>query len=458
MNLRAQVELKVSKLNAKGRKGFRKRHEGRAFLCVPLRLRPSCSRSRAAVLFVICAAILLLAPARSSAQVSPAEIVNPRLKALEQTHLAKLMAINRTIGLLAYPFDFSLNRHVRSDSLDSKGANAQMGVDGRGLEFISFQDQVVLKVSGNYKAAFDADRLTPNQRAGRVFNEVVFQILEILPGYFSMTDGFDAFGFEISYHVRRQTAHYEYEGKEFLVAVLSKRDALRYAKAPTDSERQEILNRSEIFLDGKPFGLALGTPEPLNVEGLQRSVKPKQNASALSGELSSGDSNLQPPETVTPATQEDADRLQTKYKSQLEALAGEGLSKYHFVPYAPPSFVIFRNQLELQLTLRNPNSFDKDATSIYKRAARSFDLFLAPELKSMLERVPDDAEINGLDITVLNDLTSPAGHSSEALEFVCPLAALRKFANADITNQDLINQSVVLVNGVRITLNLQQVE
>jgi len=30
--------------------------------------------------------------------------------------------------------------------------------------------------------------------------------------------------------------------------------------------------------------------------------------------------------------------------------------------------------------------------------------------------------------------------------------------DAEITNQDLINQSVVLVNGVRIALNLQTVE
>jgi hypothetical protein len=36
--------------------------------------------------------------------------------------------------------------------------------------------------------------------------------------------------------------------------------------------------------------------------------------------------------------------------------------------------------------------------------------------------------------------------------------ALRNFVNADITNQQLIDQSIVLVNGVRIALNLQLVE
>ena len=410
-----------------------------------------------------CAAILIFAPSPSSAQVSPVELLNPRLKALEEAHLTKLMAMNRTIGLLTYPFEFSLNRYVGSDSSDAKGAKEKIAVDGRGLEFVNFHDQAVLKVTGNYNAAFDADQLTANQRASRVFNDVVFQILQVLPGYFSGADGFDGVGFEISYHVRRKAAHYEYEGKEFLVAVLSKRDALRYAKAPTDSERQEILNRSEIFLNGKAFGLSLGATEPFNVEALKRSVKqqPRNGATdgtAVSGDSVSGEASVQPAERVAIATQDDVARLEAKYKTQLDALAGTGLSKYHFVQYAPPSFVIFHNRLELQLTLRNPNSFEKDGTSIYKRAARSFDLFLAPQLKSIIEQVPDDAEINGLDITVLNDLTAPASHYSEALEFICPLKALRKFANADIANQDLINQSVVLVNGVRITLNLQQVE
>jgi hypothetical protein len=416
------------------------------------------SKSTAAFI-ATCTLLLLFGSARSSAQVSPAEIRNPQLKALEQAHLTKLIAINRTIPLLTYAFPFSPNRYV---GLDNK---TQTAVDGRGLEFVNFHDQVVLKVTGNYAAAFDADRLTANQRSSRVFNDVVYQILEVLPGYFKVSDSFDAVGFEIGYHVRRKAPHYEYEGKEILVAVLSKADALRYAKAPTDSERQELLNRSEIFLNGKPFGLALSGSEPLDVATLQRSVKRPATAATNSGRTgedtsaTSESTSVQIPDRAAPVrTQADAERLEAKYKSQLETLAAAGLANYHFVQYAAPSFAVFRNQIVLQLTLRNPNTFDKEATSIYKRAARSFDLFLAPQLKSILERVPEDAELGGLDITIINDLTSPTGHSSEALEFVCPVKGLRKFANADITNQDLINQSVVLVNGVRINLNLQQVE
>jgi hypothetical protein len=155
----------------------------------------------------------------------------------------------------------------------------------------------------------------------------------------------------------------------------------------------------------------------------------------------------------------DPDALQKKYQSLLEALKEEGVAKYHFVDYAPPSFVLIRDQAALQATLRSTEMFDKNATSIYRRAARTFDLFLAPQLKGILGNIPEDADFNVLDFTIILDLTdSNSAKSSEAIEFILPLELARRFALADVTNQDLINDSTVLVNGIRISLNLAQVE
>ena len=426
--------------------------------------------------------VILLCSAASFAQVSPVEILNPQLKATEQAYLTKLATLNRAIAKMKFPFILSLNRYAGLDPKD------QLGADGRGLEFVNFHDRLVLKLTGNYNAAYNSDLLTPNQRSNRVFDEVIVPILQLLPNYFSTSEDFDAFGFEIAYHVRRKTHDYEYEGKEILVVVLDKADALTYLSAEQHSNRQEVLNRAAIYVDGQPFGLALGERDPFKVEALERSVRKQPGpvpAQRTVSDSSSTDedertvraienriplfraSSLDSPKNaarpeaqsshVTP-TQADADTLQRKYQSQLDALAKEGAASLHFVDYAPPSFVVFRNQFVLQLSLRNPQSFDNDASSIYKRAARSFDLFLAPQLKPLLDKIPASAEIGGLDITIVNDLTSRTTHSSEALEFICPLRALRQFVAAEITNQELINQSVVLVNAVRIALNLQQVE
>jgi hypothetical protein len=122
-----------------------------------------------------------------------------------------------------------------------------------------------------------------------------------------------------------------------------------------------------------------------------------------------------------------------------------------------PSLALFRNSLYLQLTLRNPEVFDKEKTSLYKRAALSFDTFLAPHLADLVSRIPAISSLKGLDITILVSVSSSSS-PSEAVEFIFPLAAMHSFASYEITNQQLIEQGLVIVNGVRISLNLQQVE
>ena len=161
---------------------------------------------------------------------------------------------------------------------------------------------------------------------------------------------------------------------------------------------------------------------------------------------------------AAPPSREAVDQLQSKYQPKLDAFHKLGQAKFHFVEYAPPSFVLFQNRVALQLTLRNPTLFDAASTSIYKRAAKDFDLFLGPQLRDLLDQTPEDALIYSLDVSVLTQFKFSTGSSSEAIEFIFPLKALREFTNAEITNQQLINQGVVLVNGVRIDLTLQLVE
>lgn len=226
---------------------------------------------------VLCGVFLFLWMPSLFAQVGPAEIKNPNLKEAEQAYFQQLLALNQSISEMKFPFKFSLNRHVGLDPKD------QIGSDTRGLEFVNFHEREVLKFTGNYNAAFNAESLTPNQRAGRVLNEVILPMLRLLPDHFNEKAAFDAFGFEIGYHVRRHTRSYEYEGKEILVVVFSKSDGFRYANLGEDASRQEILNRSEIFLNGTPLGLALNVAEPFEIEALvRRPASAAQNNPAVS--------------------------------------------------------------------------------------------------------------------------------------------------------------------------------
>jgi hypothetical protein len=378
---------------------------------------------------------LLISGLTGFAQISPGEITDPQLRVVEQSYLPKLIEINRAVETTKFPFLFSLSRYVGLDPKQQKGA------DKRGLEFVNFHGRVVLKTTGNYNAAYNASLLTPNQRTNKTLDEVIQPILSLMADRFSADDKFDAFGFEIGYHVRTKTSGIDYEGKENLVVVMDKADAFNYVVAKDDSDRQQILGRAEVFINGKPLGVQRGGLEPFSLEVVNRA-------------------DLNQESTVPPAAAEqDVRKLQMKYQTQLDLLASEGAARFHFVEYAPPSLARFRDQVYLQVTLRNPEKFNKESTSIYKRAAESFDLLLAPQLKGIVDRLPRIAGVSGVGFSILNEVSSTSGpSSSEAVEFFLPMVAIDRFANTEITNQDLINQGVVLINGVRISLDLQRVE
>src|ERR1700694_2842279 len=101
------------------------------------------------------------------AQVNAAEITNPQLKAAEADYYPQIMALYRAINGMPAPFSFRLSRYVGLDT--SQHAEA----DSRGIEFVYFQNRLLLKISGNYNAAYSAERLTQNQRASHTFSDVI---------------------------------------------------------------------------------------------------------------------------------------------------------------------------------------------------------------------------------------------------------------------------------------------
>ncbi len=433
-----------------------------------------------ALLLFLTTALALSSASKLSAQVNPNEILNPDLKALEKEYFPQLKSLNQAIAKMHFPYPFFLSRYVGIEP------SKQAETDSRGLEFVKFRDRTVLKITGNYEAAYSATQFTRNERAARTFQDVLLPILQTVTQTIPPDIACDAIGFEVSYHTRSADKGYDYEGKELFVIVVDRADAFVLSQATNDTERQDILNKSLIFLGGKEFGLSLLEKDPYAASALPGG-KPAKIDSSSTVDTSSTLSRLNHPSpsaiplaaagispesslrTVTKpdlsqakpvATQEDVDRLQTQYHAQLDALSREGQAKFQFVDYDPPAFVIISKQLALQMTLRNYLRFDIEKSSIYKRAAQTFDLFLAPKLKDILDKIPDDNAISTYDFSVVNPLTSGMStrERSEAVEFIVPANLARQFVNNEITNQALIDKSQVLVNGVRIALNLQLVE
>jgi hypothetical protein len=416
----------------------------------------------------------------AAAQVSPNEILDPQLKALEKEYFAQLKTINQEITKEQFPFAFNLNRVVGLDP------SQQIEADTRGLEFRRFKDRVILKATGNYNAAYDSKQFTRNERAARTFRDVFLPVFESITRNIPPDVDCDSIGIEVAYHVRDVTKSYDYEGMEIFVVVLDRKDVFQMVLEKDDNARQEILNRSLVYLGGQEYGLSLLDRDPMVVDTQARWKSTKIDATSTASSSTSAsrlirsNPNLLPSATAgypldssastapkvdlsqskPAATPADAERLQTQYQHQLDALSNAGRAKFGFVDYDPPAFVVVSRQMVLQMTMKNTTRYDPEKTSIYKRAALTFDLFVAPKMKDVLEGIPSDMPVDYYDFSVMNSLVPNSGgkERSEAIEFLLPKNLAQKFANSEITNQELLDKGQVLVNGVRIALNLQLVE
>ena len=437
------------------------------------------SISRRGVFTFLCVAALVLGcAANACAQVSPNEILDPQLKSLEKQYFAQLKTINQEIARTQFPFSFSLNRVVGLDP------SQQIEADTRGLEFRRFKDRVILKATGNYNAAYDSKQFSRNERAARTFHDVFLPILQSITRNIPPDVDCDSIGIEVAFHVRDAQKSYEYEGKDILVVVMDRKDAFQMALEKDDNARQQILNRSMIYLGGEEYGLSLLDRDPTVIDTQARSRSNKVDATSTASSSTSAsrlihsNPNLMPSATAGTAmdasaapkvdlsqskpavTAADAERLQAQYQHQLDALSSAGQAKFGFVDYDPPTFVVVSKQMVLQMTMKNTARYDPEKTSIYKRAALTFDLFVAPKMKDVLEGIPSEVPVDYYDFSVINTLASSSGGKdhSEAIEYLMPKNLAQKFTNSEVTNQELIDKGQVLVNGVRIALNLQLAE
>ena len=394
------------------------------------------------------------------AQVSPTEVQNPRAKADEQKYLPQLVALQKSIGSANFPFTFRLARY-----LDARPGQ-RAALDSNGLEFVFFQQKVVLKVSAFYRVAFNSMQVTQNGRASQTMQQALLPVLRMITQQMPQTYDYDAIGFEVLYDARDTSGSYDYEGHEVLTAVFGRDDAFALAKAATNEERQEILNRSDVFVNGKEFGLALGQSEPMNVEALDRPVaQPSLERASFTpakvvrpsvAAVSPDTDDVQTVRTIESSSVDmDASGLQQKLQSEVNAIRdGNELTTSPQVTNLP-SLETEGDQRTLRFAMQNTLSFERGQSSIYKRAAQSFDLFLAPELKDISEKIPADVAVDAIHFSVLNHL---GAEKNETIEYICPVDSMRAFVANKITTQELINKSVVLVNGVRIGVDLQLVE
>ena len=357
---------------------------------------------------------------------APAEIADPTLRGLQQSHLEELRAIAAAITGHHFPYRFYLSRKLDLTERD------QQSSDQRSIQFDRFQGQLVLKITGNYFAAYSAARMTNEERARQTYRDVMLPILQAAAPALAGADVPSAFALEISHHVVRKVLGVDTEAAENVVLILPKASAQLLAAARDEAGRDAALLKGSAYLNGAPISLLPGD--------LMES--PAIQVSAASPRASSAPT-----------------KLEVEYRDTLAKMLKELDSQAHFVPYAPPSFIAFRDGQYLQIPIATTLA-TSDSGSQYKLAALAFDGHVAHLIRAVLAYFKDSADFTGIDFstTVRLDRAIAEGEGGEAVEFLLPLSALRGYAQFNLTGQQLIDAGVVLINGERAGLDLQTAE
>ena len=412
---------------------------------------------------------LLLAVSMPAQVLAPEEILDPNLRELQRKYFGELKRITEAAAAHSFPYHFYFSRALDLTEKD------QRKNDQRSVQFDRYHDQTVLKITGNYYAAYSTELMTREERARETYQDVILPILQTAVPVLENVDALQAFAFEISHHVRKKVLGVSSEGAENVVVILPKASAQKLLAGTSPAAQQAAVLEGEVFLNAAPIAL---WPRPEGemprAEAARASApaaapvsRPVQApAIAPAGSLLAA--KLEPPTkpqslAVAPLRETSPQALksiQSSYQGVLDLMVQELNTQAHFVRYAPPAFIPFHNGLYLQLSLTTALP-ESAGGSQYRLAALAFDQHIAHLIRPSLAFFKGDrGDFDGINFSTsvrLGGDKNPDG-SPVAVEFIFSLTMLRSYEQFDCTGQQLIDSGFVLINGERVSLNLEIAE
>ena len=412
---------------------------------------------------------LIVASASVAQVVSPAEIKDPALRVLQQQYMADLSRAGEDILANQFDYPFYLSRKLDLDQAQQQVA------DQSSIRFDTYNGKTVIAITGNYYAAYSAQKISPGQRARGTFLNVVMPILKAVVPRFQNNQHVQGFAIEISHHITGKVMGVSMERPENLMVFLPRTAALKLLVAKDETAQQAALLQGELFLNAQPISIWLNDavpPPAANDPAASAPSDPTQTGAEI---VSAGNGSGSPP-TTTPALQsplkakepsappprdtskEALAAVQLSNQPVVDQIVKELDSQAHFVAYAPPRFVAFRQGIYLELSL-NSTLPPSGAGSRYKLAATAFDDHVAHLIRPLLAYFKDEKDFDGIGLSTNIHLAGkPASSTSEAVEFFFPLSSLRCYEKYDCTGQQLLDAGTVLINGERVALDLQIAE
>ena len=416
---------------------------------------------------------VLTIPSRAQV-IPPAEIKDPELRTLQERNMDELKKLGADILALPTDYPFYLSRRLDLDQ------DKQRWADQRSIQFDRYKGKVVLEITGNYYAAYSAEKMNGDQRARETFLRIVEPLLKAAVTYFQNNTTVQAYAFEISHHVLGKVSGVSIERPENLVVILPQEAAIRFATGNDAGTAQSALLQGEVLLNAKPITIWLSG------EGPQLAQQAPEDPSSASPAPTSATAEVahngtepdldkipspvhvpnlkaakpaDPPHPARDSSPAALASLQASLKPLLDTMVKDLDPQAHFVAYAPASFVAFRNGVYLELSI-NTTLAEPASASRYRLAALAFDDHISQLIRPVLGQFKDDPQFDGIGFSANLHLgTKPAAStSSQAVEFFFPFSALRCYERYDCTGQQLIDAGAVLINGERVSLDLQIAE
>jgi len=413
--------------------------------------------------------LLLIASASLAQVVSPVEIKDPALRSLQLEYMDDLRLAGQDILATKFDYPFYLSRKLDLDQTQ------QLHADQHSIRFDNYNGKTVLAITGNYYAAYSADKLSPDERARSTFLNAVMPILTAVVPRFQSNQHVQGYAVEISHHIMGKVMGVSMERPENLMVFLPQKAALRLLSSKDDDTRQAALMQGQTFLNAQPVTiwlngsgpqLAMNSPAsdaPADGQTASAEIVPGGNSVAsLPGSTATSGNVSKPKEPPPPPPRDTSTQalssLQASNEQLIDQIVKELDPQVHFVAYAPPKFVAFRQGIYLELSL-NSTLPASAAGSRYKLAAMAFDDHIAHLVRPLLSYFKEEQKFDGVGFSTTVHLAGKAASgTSEAVEYYFPLSSLRCYEKYDCTGQQLLDAGTVLINGERVALDLQIAE
>jgi len=404
--------------------------------------------------------------------VSPVEIKDPALRALQQQYMDDLEQAGADILATHFDYPFYLSR-----KLDLDQARQQVA-DQTSIRFDTYSGKTVLAITGNYYAAYSAKKITAEQRARSTFLNVVMPILKAAVPRFQNNQHVQGYAVEISHHIMGKVMGVSMERPENLMVYLPRNGALKLVAAKDETAQQAALLQGQVFLNAQPISIWLNDAVPPPVaddhpdDTSANAQSGPSQAGAEVGSTGSGSGSqpgtspplnpVKPKEPPPPPPRDTSTQalaaVQLSNQPWIDSIVKELEPQAHFVSYAPPKFVAFRQGIYLELSLNSTLPVSA-AGSRYKLAATAFDDHVAHLVRPLMSYFKDSKDFDGIGFSTNIHLAGKSAPAvSEAVEFFFPLSSLRCYEKYDCTGQQLLDAGTVLINGERVALDLQIAE